>query len=206
MKLTAIRNCIIEKLRKYKLLSIIILMLFCFIVGIIFVGISYFRGGATGSFIKKTEHAFDSCKIEYEEILYFHPFIGGPQGKGDGFIVIVLTDKSKQEFDKYAENSLYKLPMPQKIKKYAYNVMNNEKFSYTLPELEQGYYGLFSTNGKQVLNNSEIEKNLAYIEEAWDCDNYINSSVTIEDILLDSCIYIQYENEKGILYIWEYSR
>ena len=206
MKLTAIRNCIIEKLRKYKLLSIIILMLFCFIVGIIFDGNSYFRGGATGSFIKKTEHAFDSCKIEYEEILYFHPFIGGPQGKGDGFIVIVLTDKSKQEFDKYAENSLYKLPMPQKIKKYAYNVMNNEKFSYTLPELEQGYYGLFSTNGKQVLNNSEIEKNLAYIEEAWDCDNYINSSVTIEDILLDSCIYIQYENEKVILYIWEYSR
>ena len=176
MKLTAIRNCIIEKLRKYKLLSIIILMLFCFIVGIIFDGNSYFRGGATGSFIKKTEHAFDSCKIEYEEILYFHPFIGGPQGKGDGFIVIVLTDKSKQEFDKYAENSLYKLPMPQKIKKYAYNVMNNEKFSYSLPELEQGYYGLFSTNGKQVLNNSEIEKNLAYIEEAWDCDNYINSS------------------------------
>lgn len=197
---------IIKKIAENKIIIIAVLMLFCFLAGILIDGNSFFRGGAIGSFIKTSEKYFDTGKIEYEEILYFHPFKGGPRGKGDGFIVIKLNEKSKQSFNEYAEDKLYRFPMPQQVEEYAFSVMSNENLSYSLPKLQNGYYGFFSVNKNSILTNSEIEDNLDYREKRWDYDEEKDSVVTPDDILLDSCMYMQYEKQKSILYIWEYSR
>ncbi len=197
---------LIKKVTGNKIIIIAVLMLFCFLAGILIDGNSFFRGGATGTFIKTAEKYFDTGKIEYEEILYFHPFEGGPRGKGDGFMVIKLSEKSKQSFDEYAEDKLCRFPMSDKVEEYVFSVMSNEDFSYSLPKPQNGYYGLFSVNKKHILNNREIEANLDYREKRWDYDEEKNSVVTPDDIILDLCIYMQYEKQKGILYIWEYSR
>lgn len=141
-----------------------------------------------GSVIRKTQKNFGISNIDYKEILCSKLFKAGPLGEGDGLIVIQLTDESARDFILYAEKNLLQFPMSNVVEYFTYEMHDEKCISEHLKALERGFYGFYSYTDRGIIKGNKLIKAAEYGTYS-----------------LSGYLYIQYDTETGILYIWDHS-
>ena len=69
-----------------------------------------------GDSIRKAEKNFGVDGIDYEEVLYFKPFKGGPLGEGDSMLVLQLSHESAKKIAPQLQGKLDPFPMDKEVR------------------------------------------------------------------------------------------
>lgn len=157
------------------------------IVALFAVNIGY---DEVGDSIRKAEKDFGIEGIDYEEVLYFRPFKGGPLGEGDSLLALQLSDESAKKIAPQLQGKLAPFPMDKEVRYFIYECRTEESEHYLdhIKNLDEGFYGFYSYTEEELIQGSDLIKAAKYATP-----------------VLSGYLYIQYDNETGTLYIWDHS-
>ena len=143
-----------------------------------------------GDSIRKAEKDFSIDGIDYEKVLYFRPFKGGPLGEGDSLLVLQLSHESAKKIAPQLQGKLDPFPMGKEVRYFTYERRSEDSEHYLnhLKKSNDGIYGFYSYTEKEIIKGSDLAKAAKYATP-----------------VLLGYLYIQYDNETGTLYIWDHS-
>lgn len=143
-----------------------------------------------GDSIRKAEKNFGVDGIDYEEVLYFKPFKGGPLGEGDSLLVLQLSHESAKKIAQQLQGKLDPFPMDKEVSSFIYECRTEDSEHYLnhIKNLDDGFYGFYSYTEEEIVQGRDLIKAAKYATP-----------------VLSGYLYVQYDNETGILYIWDHS-
>ena len=171
-----------QKIAGYAAAALILL-----IVALFAVNIGY---DEVGDSIRKAEKDFGIEGIDYEEVLYFRPFKGGPLGEGDSLLALQLSDESAKKIAPQLQGKLDPFPMDKEVRYFIYECRDEESEHYLnhLKKSNDGSYGFYSYTEEEIIQGSDLIKAAKYATP-----------------VLSGYLYIQYDKANGTLYIWDHS-